>query len=56
MSTFDKAAKAIDKAEESISEAREKSGLGPDDQSEVTSETDMSGASTTHTDDTIKDD
>lgn len=55
MSTFDKAARAIDKVEESVGVAREKTGLGPDDQSAVASETDTSGTSTTHADDTIKD-
>ena len=57
MGIADKAAKAVDKVEESVGAAREKTGLGPDDQPEVTGETPtaMGGPSTTHTADTVKD-
>jgi hypothetical protein len=57
MSIADKAAKAVDKIEESVGEARETTGLGPDDQPGVAGETptDMGGRNTTHTADTIKD-
>jgi hypothetical protein len=54
MSIFDKTKKAMDKVEESIGEAREKAGLAPDHEPEVSSETDPGKASTPQADDTSR--
>ena len=52
MGIFDK---AIDKIEESVSKAREKTGLESDDQSQTMNNTDSGKVNIPPTDDTVKD-
>lgn len=52
MGIFDK---AVDKVEKSVGEAREKTGLAPDDETQIPSDTDTNKANDAPTDETLKD-
>jgi hypothetical protein len=47
--------KAIDKVEEFVGDAREKTGLAPDDESQISRDTDPSRSNIAPTDDSLKD-
>jgi hypothetical protein len=51
MGIFDK---AIDKVEELVGDAREKTGLAPDDESKISRDTDPSRANVSPADDSLK--